>query len=128
MTTLKSILCVDDESTGLYVRKLLLEAEGYFVLTAENGVDAMALFAEQSVDLVVLDFAMPGMEGGMVAEKMKVLKPSVPILMLSAYVDLPAETLGRIDRLMTKGEPPRHFLRAIAELLEGRSDQRLSVK
>jgi CheY-like chemotaxis protein len=117
MCTRKLILCVDDEATGLIVRKLLLETEGHAVLTAENGPSALALFSSQAVDLVVLDFAMPGMDGGMVAEKMKTLKPAVPIVMLSAYLDLPAETVAKVDKLLTKGEPPRLFLRTITELL-----------
>jgi CheY-like chemotaxis protein len=117
MAANKTILCVDDETTGLYVRKLLLQMQGHNVLTADNGPDALAVFSSNVVDLVVLDFAMPGMDGGIVAHKMKTIKPSVPILMLSAYVDLPADTLSKIDKLMTKGEPPPSFLGAISDLL-----------
>jgi CheY-like chemotaxis protein len=91
--------------------------QGHTVLTAESGADALNLFSAHTVDLVVLDFAMPGMDGGIVAEKMKAIKPSVPILMLSAYVDLPPETLSRVDKLITKGEPTPSFLEAISQLL-----------
>jgi len=48
---------------------------------------------------------------------MKQLKPSIPILMLSAYVDLPNETLALVDRYLTKGEGPQIMLKAVAELL-----------
>ena len=114
--TSKVILCVDDEVTGLSVRKMFLESQGYSVLTAENGADALALFASETVDLVVLDYAMPGMDGGVVAKEMKSLKPAVPIILLSAYVDLPEETLTLVDQYVTKGEPPPVLLRAIAKL------------
>jgi CheY-like chemotaxis protein len=117
MAANKTILCVDDETTGLHVRKLMLQMQGHTVLTAENGPEALALFSSNVIDLVVLDFAMPGMDGGAVADKMKTIKPSVPILMLSAYVDLPAETLSKVDKLVTKGAPPPSFLGAISELL-----------
>jgi CheY-like chemotaxis protein len=111
------ILCVDDEATGLSVRKMILESQGYRVVTAENGPDGLAIFSAQPIDLVVLDYKMPGMNGDVVAERMKQLKPSIPILMLSAYVDLPSETLALVDRYLTKGEDPLMMLKAVAELL-----------
>jgi CheY-like chemotaxis protein len=112
------ILCVDDETTGLSVRKMILESQGYRVVTAENGPDGLAIFSAEPIDLVVLDYKMPGMNGDVVAERMKQLKPSIPILMLSAYVDLPKETLALVDRYLTKGEGgPPMMLKAVAELL-----------
>lgn len=111
------ILCVDDETTGLSVRKMILESQGYRVVTAENGPDGLAIFSAEPVDLVVLDYKMPGMNGDVVADRMKQLKPFIPILMLSAYIDLPKETLALVDRYLTKGEGPLIMLTAIAELL-----------
>jgi CheY-like chemotaxis protein len=111
------ILCVDDEAIGLSVRRMTLESAGYRVFTAENGPDGLAIFAAEPIDLVVLDYKMPGMNGDVVAERMKRLKPSVPILLLSAYVDLPGETLALVDKCLTKGEGPVVMLTAIAELI-----------
>jgi CheY-like chemotaxis protein len=111
------ILCVDDETTGLSVRKMILESQGYRVVTAENGPDGLAIFSAEPIDLVILDYKMPGMNGDVVAERMKRLKPFIPILMLSAYVDLPKETLALVDRYLTKGDGPRIMLTAVAELL-----------
>jgi CheY-like chemotaxis protein len=113
----KVVLCVDDEAVGLAVRKQVLEARGYRVLTAENGPDALEIFSAEPVHLVILDYKMPGMNGNVVAERMKQLKPSVPILMLSAYVDLPRETLALVDMSLTKGEGPLIMLKAVADLL-----------
>ena len=113
----KVVLCVDDETVGLAVRKQVLEARGYRVFTAENGLDALEIFSSKPVDLVILDYKMPGMNGDVVAERMRRLKPSVPILMLSAYVDLPRETLALANMYLTKGEGPLTMLKAVAELL-----------
>jgi CheY-like chemotaxis protein len=115
----KVILCVDDEGLGLSVRKMLLESQGYRVLTADNGADALVLSSSESLDLVILDYSMPAMSGDVVAEKIKELRPDLPILMLSAYVDLPSETLALVDKSITKGEPPRVLLEAVAQLLNG---------
>jgi len=98
------VLCVDDERVGLHVRKLLLERSGYKVITAHDGRTGLALFREHPVDAVVLDYAMPGMHGGEVAAQMRVEKPDVPILLLSAYVGLPSDVTGLVNVYMTKGE------------------------
>jgi CheY-like chemotaxis protein len=116
----KVILCVDDEAMGLSVRKMLLESRGYRVLTAGSGPDALVLFSSEDVDLVLLDYLMPGMNGDVVARKMKDLRPDLPIIMFSAYVDLPSETLALVDKSVTKGESPTVLLEAIAELLGDR--------
>lgn len=111
------VLCVDDEALGLSVRRMLLEAEGYRVLTAENGADALGLFSSERVDIVVLDYSMPGMNGNAVAKKMKTLRQQVPVIMLSAYVDLPSEAVVFADKSIIKGEPATVLLDSIAQLL-----------
>ena len=114
------VLCVDDEAVSLSVRKAVLESQGYRVFTATNGPDALALFSAEPIDVVIVDYKMPGMNGDIVAESMKWLKPFVPILMLSAYVDLPRETLALVDKYMTKGEAVPLLLEAIADLLSAK--------
>lgn len=110
----KTILCVDDEATGLQVRRMLLESQGYAVITAENGPVALEVLSTQNLDLVVLDYAMPGMDGDLVAQKMKEIRPDLPIIMLSAYVDLPQQTLALVERSLTMGESPGVLLDSIA--------------
>jgi CheY-like chemotaxis protein len=111
------ILCVDDESSGLLMRRLLLESQGYRVLTADSGEQGLAMLSAQAIDLILLDYMMPGEDGGMVAEKMRKIRPAIPILMLTAYVDLPSETLAHVDRYVIKGQSPADLLRAVAEML-----------
>ncbi len=111
------VLCVDDELVGLRVRKILLERAGYHVLTAVDGYSGLELFADQPVEAVVLDYAMPGMHGGEVAKKMRQTKPEVPILLLSAYVGLPEEVSSLVDVYMTKGEGAPALLEKLGNLL-----------
>ena len=112
------ILCVDDEQVGLRVRKILLERAGYQVLTALNGADGLAIFRAEPIEAVVLDYSMPGMHGGEVAAKMRQTKPQVPILLLSAYIGLPAEVISLVDLYMTKGEGAPILLSKLHNLLQ----------
>lgn len=111
------ILCVDDETVGLEVRKILLERAGYRVLTALDGPTGLNIFATEPIDAVVLDFSMPGMSGGEVAVTMRKVKPHVPIMMLSAYTSLPAEVCSIVDLSMTKGEGAPALLRNLSRLV-----------
>jgi len=112
------VLCVDDEAIGLQVRKILLEREGYRVLTASNGAEGLSLFQQHQIHAVVLDYSMPGMDGGQVAAAMRQSNPKVPILLLSAYVSLPEEVLAHVDRYLTKGDGAVSFLENLRLLLK----------
>jgi len=112
------VLCVDDEQIGLRVRKILLERAGYRVLTAPDGRSALEIFSAEPVEAVVLDYSMPGMDGGEVAVRMRETKPDVPILLLSAYLDLPPEVTSLVALYMTKGEGAPALLTNLSNLLQ----------
>ena len=114
--TPKRVLCVDDEKVGLAVRRILLEANGYSVLTAEGGVQALQIFEEHAVDAVILDYSMPGMDGAEVATRMRQRRPETPILLLSAYVALPDEVLRLVDLSLTKGDGAPILLETLERL------------
>jgi len=114
----KVLLCIDDERVGLRVRKLILEKNGYSVITAEDGEQGLELFKTQQVDAVVLDFFMPGQDGGEVAKQMKAMRPNVPIILLSAFYSLPEGATEGVDAFLTKGDSPEKLLRKISELLK----------
>jgi CheY-like chemotaxis protein len=112
------VLCVDDEQIGLQVRKILLERSGYRVLTAQDGLQGLEVFANEPVEAVILDYSMPGMDGGEVAARMRQTKPKIPILLLSAYVGLPPNVTSLVDLYMTKGEGPEMLLKKLSDLLQ----------
>ena len=112
------ILCVDDEMIGLRVRKVLLERAGYRVLTAQDGAAGLQLFSSEPVNAVVLDYSMPGMNGGEVADQMRRIKPDVPILLLSAYLGLPQNVTRLVNLYMTKGEGAPILLQKLETLLQ----------
>jgi len=121
MSRLKAtILCIDDHWSGLIGRKMLLEKDGYEVLEATGGNEGLKLFLSHSVDAVVLDYQMPGMNGDVVAVKMKRAKSHVPIMLLSAYGALPESKLEAVDTFLSKSQPPAILLSTLQNLLNNR--------
>ena len=110
------IMCIDDDVMGLSVRKMMLQSQGYEVLTASSGPAGLDLFAVNPVEMVVLDYSMPGMNGGQVAAELKRLNPKVKILLLTAYVDLPEDALKWVDKRCVKGVSPTSFLAELQQL------------
>lgn len=114
-----TILCIEDETSQLLLRKLLLESEGYNVITAESGQQALKLFQAHPVDLVILDYWMSGMNGVSVAHEMKQLKFDIPIIIFSAYQSLPGEVIGIADSWLRKAETePKDLLYEVQKLLK----------
>jgi CheY-like chemotaxis protein len=115
------VLCVDDESVGLQVRRMILERAGYTVLTATNGPSALEVFSQQPIDAIVLDYAMPEMDGGEVAARMRSIKPDVPIILLSAFMALPHEVTQHVNIYMTKGEGAPSLIEKLDSLFPEKS-------
>lgn len=111
-----TILCVDDEGTQLALRKLMLEQAGYRVLTAESPAKAMELFRPDAVDLVIVDYYLPGMNGLSLAREL-LRQKKLPIVVLSAYAELPCESIGTADVWITKGNASEELLTKLEELL-----------
>jgi CheY-like chemotaxis protein len=112
------LLCIDDELNGLEVRKMVLQSAGYLVLTAGGGKAGLEILTTHPVDLVILDYAMPEMNGYDVAVEMRRISPGIPILMLSAYFPVPPEVLDVVDAYATKGDSPIQLFELVGALLE----------
>src|SRR5580700_11574689 len=108
-----TILCIDDHWNGLIGRKLFLESNGYEVLEATGGDEGLKLFRSHAIDAVVLDYQMPGMNGDVVAAKMKRINSHVPIMLLSAFEPLPKNKLKSVDSFLSKSQPPNILLSAL---------------
>jgi two-component system, OmpR family, response regulator CpxR len=82
----KKILCVDDNEQALSVRKFMLETRGYRVLASLVPDEALEVFRQGGIDLVLSDLTMPRMDGNELARRMKEIAPEVPILLISGSV------------------------------------------
>jgi len=81
----RTILAVDDESDVLLIVKTALQAEGYHVVTAADGPEALQTAHETKPDLIVLDIMMPGMDGFEVLDRLRAdtATCSIPVIMLT---------------------------------------------
>lgn len=122
MSRVPTILCIDDEVLGLEIRKVVLEREGYVVHTASDGPTGIRIFRQQAIDAVVLDFAMPGMNGGAVATALREIRPKIPILLLSAYLTLPEEVQRMVTLVANKGDGALALLQNVRTVLETAGD------
>jgi DNA-binding NtrC family response regulator len=82
-----TILLVDDEEMVLNLGTAIVKMLGYDVLEAKNGGEAVEIYRENkdTVDMVILDMAMPDMNGGEAYDRMKEIDPEVKVLLTSGY-------------------------------------------
>ena len=110
------LLCIDDNEDVLECEKLFLESFGYTVLTAPSGGKGLELAAVYPVDVVIVDYLMPEMNGQEVVLEMRRLRPETPIIMLSGEMDVPEQVLKWVDAFVAKDRLSSHLLPAIAQL------------
>lgn len=116
----KTILIVDDEERLRFLIEAYLKKEGLNVLQAENGHEALKLFKENAVDLVVLDIMMPIMDGWITCKKIRELS-NVPVIMLTAKSEDDDQLLGfnlGTDSYVTKPFSPKVLVARIKALLK----------
>ena len=82
---METILVVDDEKNYLVVLEALLGSEGYEIVTALNAKSAIITAEDADLDLIITDMKMPGMTGMELLEKIKSMKPELPVIMMTAF-------------------------------------------
>ena len=92
-----TLLFIDDEANILAALKRLFRPQGYNILTAESGAEALALLEKETVDLVISDMRMPQMSGAEVLEQVRIRWPEAVRILLTGYADL-TSTVAAINR------------------------------
>ncbi|MCP4371104.1 MAG: sigma-54-dependent Fis family transcriptional regulator [Deltaproteobacteria bacterium] len=94
---METVLVVDDEKNYPLILSAVLEEEGFEVLTANSGREALEIQKTSDVDLVLTDMKMPSMDGIELLEKIKAKDPDMPVIMMTAYgsVDKAVEAMGK---------------------------------
>ena len=99
-----TVLCIDDRPQMLEIRKATLESHGYCVKIASSGHTAIKILEETSVAAVLLEYKQEGMDAEAVAAHIKQRSPSLPIVLLSAYAEMPERVLWLVDEYVMKSE------------------------
>ncbi|HET7750358.1 MAG TPA: response regulator [Terriglobales bacterium] len=115
IATAKTILCVSDQETVLHIRRLLLEHEGYRVLTAAGEHAAVDLLRTQQVDLGLLDYSAS--DAQRVAAAIRKNKPSLRLVVISFSSNFPENLNGLVDGWVSKTRNPDVLLRRIEQLV-----------
>jgi CheY-like chemotaxis protein len=113
-----SILCVDDQELPLKLRQLVLEKQGYRVITANSASSAMELIAKHHIDLVLTDQLMPGGTGIELAKSVKQVRPGLPVVLISGVNEIPPDA-DPADLFISKIEGPATMCEKISLLLAG---------
>lgn len=114
------ILWADDEMELLRPHLLFLERKGYDVVTATNGTDAVELCKQQQFDVILLDEMMPGITGLQALERIKLIQPTVPVVMVtkSEEENIMNEAVGRnIADYLIKPVNPNQILLSLKKLI-----------
>ena len=115
------ILIVDDESRMRKLIRDFLEREGYQILEASDGIEAMDMFyANKNIDLIILDVMMPRMDGWQVCKEVRE-HSKVPIMMLTARAEEQNELKGfelGVDEYVAKPFSPKILVARVGALLK----------
>src|ERR1700733_12503507 len=105
-----TLLCIDDRLQMLELRKATLESQGYCVKLASSGHDAIKTLEQASVAAVLLEYKEEGINAEAIAYHIKQRFPNLPIILLSAYSEMPERILWLIDDYVMKGEMPERLI------------------
>lgn len=124
----KKILAVDDDKFIVMVIRVNLEFEGYEVIEAYDGVQALEMIESENPDLVVLDIMMPEMNGWDVLSRIRENPKTedLPVIMLTALAqdrDIEEATLRGADVYLTKPFEPEELILTVKRMLAMSDDQ-----
>ena len=121
MTT---ILLAEDEANQRLLYQMELEDEGYHVVLASDGREALQTAREAHPDLLVLDLGMPGMDTIEILERMRTMSPQLPVIIHSAYEGSRSDFLTWVvDAYVTKSSDPDALKEAINQVLSERKQE-----
>jgi CheY-like chemotaxis protein len=119
VATSSTLLCIHRDPAQLN----LLKEKGYGLITATTGSDGLRLLMSESVDAIVLEYHLGLLNGAVVADEIKQVRPRLPIVMLAEYVELPQGALKSVDVLVGKSDGPHSLLATIHTILQTKQSQ-----
>jgi len=111
------VLCVDSNEFGAYVEATVLRREGYEVLACSDALQAAAIAKAEEIDLAVLSYRMPVMNGAELAAFCKAANPDMKVILLSEWLGIPNRELALADLFMQKSDDMDALLAGVELLL-----------
>jgi DNA-binding response OmpR family regulator len=120
MATNGTLLCIHRDPVELR----LLQEHGYDLVTATNGHEGLRLFMSKPVDGIVLEYHLGLLDGAVIADEIRKVRPKVPIVLLADHLELPDGALKSVDALVARSDGPHFLLAAVHFVLHERPKQR----
>jgi CheY-like chemotaxis protein len=117
----KNVLLIDDEHGLLLILERVLSGAGYTVQCADNGQRGLQRFQEQAWDAVILDRAMPEMNGEEVAKVIRMTSPNLPLVMMTGFTDAVVHR-ELFDTILSKPFRPNELLSCLDRALQKRAE------
>lgn len=121
MAATGTLLCIHRDPAQLN----LLREKGFGLITATNGSDGLRLLMSQPVDAIVLEYHLGLLDGAVVADEIRQVKPQLPIVMVAEDLELPDDALKSVDAVVAKSDGPHFLWAAVHFVLNRAPDQRL---
>ena len=118
----QTFLIVDDEPDIFWAMENLLKQEGVVLIRALNGLETMAAMEKKHFELILLDAKLPDIEGLMLAKKIRAMDSTVPIVLISGYLNRDDEvvqnalSIGLISEYISKPFQNTEILNAVKNL------------
>jgi CheY-like chemotaxis protein len=110
------LLCIDDRVELLRIRKTTFEQLGCSVITATTLPAAIALLERTAVAAVLLEYKSEGMDAETIACQIKRRFPAQPVILLSAYSDVPERVFWLVDEYVMQSDPPERVLQLVEDI------------
>jgi CheY-like chemotaxis protein len=125
---LRTLLLVDDRTPLLPYRKAVFESLGYSVITATSSSTALAELENCTIDVVLLEYKTEGLDAEATAFHIKQRFPSLPIVLLSAYSELPERILWLVDEYVMKSEPLESLAHVFERVIRSPSQNKMQAR
>jgi CheY-like chemotaxis protein len=111
------VLCVDDNEVGVLVNATILRNEGYEVLACSDPLQAAAIAKSEKLDMAILDYQMPVMNGAELAAFCKTANPDMKVILYSGWLGIPTGELALADLFVQKTDGIQALLDGMQALL-----------